>query len=110
MLNDSTLAVVLEKKREIVIIDRVGNEVKRVKLDIKGDSKYGLEGIAFNPNNSHFFLVNGEQPRELYELNENFEVIQFNKITFADDFSGLFYNSDNNDLWILSDQNSMPFI
>jgi len=109
MLDDTTLAVVLEKKREIVLLNSYGDEIKRVKLDIKGDSKYGLEGISFNKKNNHFFLVNGEQPRRLFELNDNYEVINSNKITFADDFSGLYYDSENDWLWILSDQNSMLY-
>ena len=46
---DSTrIAIILERTREVVLLDSSGKELKRKKLDIKGNLNEGLEGICFD--------------------------------------------------------------
>ncbi|MBE0570325.1 MAG: SdiA-regulated domain-containing protein, partial [Ignavibacteriaceae bacterium] len=49
VIDDSTLAVVLERTREVVILDTSGLELKRAKLDLEGELNNGLEGISYDP-------------------------------------------------------------
>lgn len=49
VIDERTLAVVLEKTREVVILDTSGLELKRRKLNLKGELNSGLEGITYDP-------------------------------------------------------------
>ena len=109
VINDSTLAVVLERTREVVVLDTSGKELKRAALNLKGELNSGLEGITYDPKGKKFYLVNEKNPRLLLILNANLVEIDRDTLNFAKDFSGIFYDDTDNTLWILSDESQRIF-
>ncbi len=106
VLNDSILVVIFERTREVAIVDTSGREIKRHKLDIPGNDNKGIEGIAFNPADNHFFIIKEKDPCLLLEYDFDFNLLKEDTLKFSSDVSGLFYDEANNYLWILSDENS----
>ena len=107
VIDDTTLAIVLERAREVVVLSTSGNEINRVKLPFKGEANSGLEGITYNPNNGHFYILNEKKPSLLIELNEKFEVLNVDTLKFSKDVSGIYLDVEKNVLWILSDENQL---
>ncbi|MBD3170297.1 MAG: hypothetical protein GF307_12500, partial [candidate division Zixibacteria bacterium] len=104
---DSTIWIVEERSREIVHLDRSGNELGRISLDTESNGNNGLEGISFDPGTGRFFIVNEKEPRLLIELDEQLSVIGQYALNFSADVSGLCYDVSNNCLWIVSDQSRL---
>ena len=104
VINDSTLAVVLERSREVVILDTSGKELKRTPLDLEGELNSGLEGITYDPKVKRFYIVNEKKPRLLITLDENLIELKRDTIDFSKDVSGIFFDDNDNTLWILSDE------
>ncbi len=98
------LAVILERTREVVIVDTSGNEIKRRKFEIEGKLNEGLEGICFDVSTKDFYLVNEKRPGLLIRTDSSFNEIFRKKIDFAKDYSDIFFSNDDNTLWILSDE------
>jgi uncharacterized protein YjiK len=109
VVNDSTLAIVSEKTREVVILDTAGNELKRATLNLESEFNSGLEGITYNPEKKIFYVLNEKNPRLLITLNENLNELKRDTIKFAKDFSGIFFDDNDNSLWILSDESQRIF-
>jgi uncharacterized protein YjiK len=109
VVNDSILAVVLERSREVVILDTAGNELKRTKLDLKGDLNSGLEGITYSPADKKYFLLNEKKPILLITLDENLVELTRDTIDFSKDVSGIFYDDTDSTLWILSDESKQIY-
>jgi uncharacterized protein YjiK len=105
-INDSLLAVIFERTREVAVIDTLGNEIKRYKLGIPGNDNQGIEGITFNTADKHFFIIKEKNPCLLLEYDFDFNLLKKDTLNFSSDVSGLFYNKVDNLLWILSDENS----
>jgi uncharacterized protein YjiK len=109
VVNDSTLAIVLERTREVVILDTSGNELKRATLNLEAELNSGLEGITYNPEKKIFYVLNEKNPRLLITLDENLTELKRDTIKFAKDFSGIFFDDNDNSLWILSDESQRIF-
>ena len=109
VINDSTLAVVLERSREVVILDTSGKELKRKPLDLEGELNSGLEGITYDPKVKRFYIVNEKKPRLLITLDENLIELNRDTIDFSKDVSGIFFDDIDNTLWILSDESQRIF-
>lgn len=107
VIDETTIAIVLERAREIVILDTSGTVLKRIKLDLEGELNSGIEGITYNPKNGHFFIVNEKKPSLLLELNDKFEILHIDTLKFSKDVSGIYYDKGNNILWILSDESQL---
>ncbi len=102
---DKTLWAAEERSREIVQLDTLGNELARFNILVEQtDSNNGLEGIAFNTSNGHLYVLNEKAPHLLVELNPNQAILNQYELTFADDCSGLVYDSTENVFWIVSDE------
>ncbi len=105
---DSTIWVAEENLSQIVQLDTLGNELQRI--DVTGAAgNSGLEGITINTANGHFFLLKEKNPGVLIELDHEFNLLTYKRITFAFDFSGIYYESQNQHLWIVSDQNEKVY-
>ncbi|MCD4665409.1 MAG: SdiA-regulated domain-containing protein [Bacteroidales bacterium] len=101
----STIFVVEEKKKEVVQLDSNGFELNRFTIDINNSEiKHGPEGITYNPYNNHFYIVNEKLPAALIEMTLTGEIVRINSLSFAKDYSSLFYDQKDSSLWILSDQ------
>lgn len=109
VVNDSTLAVVLERTREVVVLDTSGNELKRTKLDLKGELNSGLEGITYNPSAKEYYLLNEKKPNLLITLDVNLVEINRDTLKFSKDVSGIYFDDIDSTLWILSDESQRIF-
>lgn len=110
VVDDSTIAVVLERTREVVLIDTSGKELERASLNLRGEANSGLEGISYNPESQHYYLINEKKPGLLIELNADLETISLDTLNFTKDVSGIFYDEANKYFWILSDENQKILI
>lgn len=106
-VDDSTIAIVLERTREVVILDTSGEELKRAKLNLEGELNSGLEGITYDDSTKHFYVLNEKDPSLLIELDENLIEVKRDTIKFAADVSGIYFDQTNKLFWILSDENQM---
>ena len=98
------LAVILERTREVVIVDTSGKEVKRKQFDLKGRLNEGLEGICFDFSTREFYLVNEKRPGLLIKTDSSFNEIFRKELKLAKDYSDIFFSQADNTLWILSDE------
>ena len=107
VIDEKRLAIVLERAREVVIADTSGKVLIRTKLPFRGKKNEGFEGITYNPNNGHFYILNEKNPCLLIELNEKLEVVKVDTLKLAKDVSGIHMDVENNFLWILSDEDQL---
>ncbi len=100
------VAVTEERKREIVFLDYPnGAEIERHHIETGGNTdNKGLEGLSYNPNNSAWYMVNEDVPGEMIVWNKNFENISVTPLSFASDYSGIFVDTKNALLYIVSDE------
>lgn len=105
---DSTLWVVEEQRREIVQLDTLGNELRRIKINVeKRESNSGLEGIAFDNRQSSFYVLNEKNPALFIQLNAQFAISETHTIDFAEDYAGLTYDAAEDVFWLISDQSAV---
>jgi len=109
VVNDSLLAIVLERTNEVVILDTSGTEIKRSALNLGKEFNSGLEGITYDPKKNNFYVLNEKKPRLLLTLDENLTELRRDTLNFAKDFSGLFFDDVDNTLWLLSDESQRIF-
>lgn len=108
-VNDTTLAVILERDREIILLKENGKELSRFKLNLKGELNKGLEGISYDSSNSLYYLLNEKEPGLLLKLDSAGNMLQSIKLDLASDYSGLNYVAKNDELWIVSDEDETLF-
>lgn len=109
LIDDSTLAVVLERTREVVILDTSGKELKRAALELEGELNSGLEGITYDPKGKKFYIINEKRPRLLITLDQNLKELKRDTLNFSKDVSEIFFDDIDNTLWILSDESQRLF-
>ena len=107
IIDEATLAIVLERTREVVVLDTSGTELQRVKINLEGELNSGLEGITYNESTKHFYIVTEKDPAFIIELDGDLNEVRRDTIKFAADVSGIFYAKNDNILWILSDEDQM---
>lgn len=103
-INDSTLVTILERDRTIVFLDLKGNEINRIKLDLKGEPNKGLEGISYNAKDNMLYVVNEKDPGLLLFIDSTGSLIKQKDLDYTSDLSGLEYVESTNNLWIISDE------
>lgn len=108
-VNGNSFWVVQESLGEILQVDTLGNELQRVTIPAVRDGSGGLEGITINSINNHLFLLKEKDPSVLIELDTNFKITLFKRISTAQDYSGMDYNELENEFWIVSDQDKMVY-
>jgi len=90
---DSTyLAVILERTREVVIVDTSGKEVKRKQFDLKGRLNEGLEGICFDLSTMEYYFLNEKNPSLLIKTDSSFNEIFRKELKLAKDYSDIFFH------------------
>lgn len=104
VIDSITLAVILERKREVVIVDTTGKELGRHKIDVKGKLNEGLEGIAYDPINENFYLLNEKNPGLLLKHDKYFKEKFRKELKLAKDYSDIYFVKEDTSLWILSDE------
>jgi uncharacterized protein YjiK len=104
VIDSTNLAVILERTREVVIVDTSGKEIKRHKFNLTGNLNEGLEGICFDFETKNFYFLNEKNPGLLIKTDSSFNEIFRKEIKIAKDYSDIFYSGEDNTLWILSDE------
>jgi uncharacterized protein YjiK len=104
VIDSAYLAVIMERTREVVIVDLTGKEIARTKFDIKGKINEGLEGVSYNDNEKTFYFVNEKDPGLLIKTDNSFKELFRKEILFAKDYSDIYYSKEDSSLWILSDE------
>ena len=104
VIDSINLAVILERTREVVVVDTSGKELSRKRFDLKGALNEGLEGICFDNRTKDFYFLNEKNPGLLIKTDNSFNEVFRNELKFAKDYSDIFFSMDNNSLWILSDE------
>jgi uncharacterized protein YjiK len=107
LIDDTTLVILQERTREMVFLDTSGTELKRIKLNLEGELNSGPEGIAYNPGNQHFYILNEKKPALFVELDKNLNMIRKDTIKYCQDLSGLYFDEVNQILWMLSDESQL---
>lgn len=109
VIDETKLAVVLERSREVVILDTSGTELKRVKINVEGELNSGLEGITYDSAGEKFYLLNEKKPRLLLTLDKNLNELSRDTLNFSKDVSGIFFDDQKNILWIVSDESQSVY-
>ncbi|MFZ1518221.1 MAG: SdiA-regulated domain-containing protein [Ignavibacteriaceae bacterium] len=104
VIDSKHIAVVLERSREVVVLDTSGNEIKRKKINLTGRLNEGLEGISFDTITKDFYLVNEKRQGLLLKTDSLFNEIFRKEIKIAKDYSDIFFAIEDTSLWILSDE------
>lgn len=105
---ESRIFVVEEHSSEVVQLDTVGNEVSRFEVELHNtDPNHGLEGITFNHQNGHLYVVSEKEPSILFEIKTSGEIVAQHDLGFMKDYSSVFFDEAGNNLWILSDQSKL---
>jgi DNA-binding beta-propeller fold protein YncE len=100
------IALVEEKKREVVLIDYHSGSIAGIhKIDVPaGVESNGLEGIAYNSQNKDYYIVNEMNPGLLLVWNPETGIRRRQTLGFAIDYSGIFIPENDPVLWITSDE------
>lgn len=93
---------VLQEQGMIRKVDFSGNTVETFSIELSSSNKTHLEGITFNSDNRHFYLLNEKNESLLLECDESFRVLTETVLDDADDYSGLTWDAAKNGLWMLS--------
>ena len=95
-----------ERTKEIVVFDIETGSYLKHRINYKNnDENSGIEGVTYNSTDGTIFILNEKNPGNLIRLRADFSIIAAYELDFASDYSGIFYDSSSNSLWIVSDQN-----
>jgi len=95
-----------ERTKDLVEFDMTTGTFLKHRINYKNnDENSGIEGVAYAENLNAIFILNEKNPGKLIRLRSDFSVSVEYDLTFASDYSGLFYDNDLKELWIVSDQN-----
>lgn len=103
--DNSHIYVVKERVGELVELDVNGRYLRTFK--IIGDSgNSGLEGVSYDAKRDLFYLLKEKNKGLLitYSLSEG--VKNQIELEFAGDYSGIYYNTSTDKLWIVSDESN----
>lgn len=109
---DGTLWVLEERLRQAVQLDITGRVLQKIQIPVVvTDENSGPEGIAVNPKNGHLYILNEKLPREFIELDKSFRVVRRISVEFdrpfqMNDLSGLFYDWETQQFWMVSDESA----
>ncbi len=107
VIDENTICVIQEARRELLFVDYEGNEKNRVKIDFDGERNSGFEGITYDSKNKNYYIVNEKKPVVLIKTDKNFQIINSFKMKEVKDLSDVFYDTKNNILWLISDESHM---
>ncbi len=104
---NSDLLLANERTKQLLKYNTITNSVVVHNINyVNNAQNSGLEGVTYNSNKNLIYILNEKNPGELLTLNSDFLVIKKKTLDFAKDYSGLFYDSQQNLLWIVSDESS----
>lgn len=98
-----------ERKRFILEIDRKGKLIKTIDVPIEYDEtdvNYGFEGVTFDPQSGHLFVVNEKNPVAILEVTPDAEIVNLFEVD-ANDLSGICLDSRTGNLLVVSHESHM---
>ncbi len=105
---ENKLLLTEERTKELVVFDIItGGFSNHVINYNNNDANSGIEGVTYDANSNTIFILNEKNPGLLIRLRSDFSVIAQYELDFANDYSGIFYESLSNNLWIVSDQSKI---
>jgi len=109
-ISTNTLWVADELTSEIINVSLQGEELQRVSLPVSQySSGSGLEGLCMG-NSGDYYLLKEKNPGFFIEVNADFAIITETELSFADDYSGICYDSTREGFWIVSDESEMLYL
>lgn len=95
-----------ERTKEIIEFDMSTGSALKHRINYENSAENsGIEGVTYNSADGTIFILNEKDPGKLIRLRADFTIIAEYDLNFAIDYSGIFYESTTNNLWIVSDQN-----
>lgn len=95
-----------EKTAKIYLFDYYGNIIDILNTDITVEVKNGLEGLIYIPQDSIFIAATEKNPVALHKINMEGKVIDSQEFFSSKDISGLWFEEENDYLWILSEEST----
>ena len=103
----SNLLLANERAKQLISYNILSQSSTVYSIDYNNTSENsGFEGVTYNDKQKIIYVLNEKKPGELLELDLNFVVKKKTQLSFANDYSGIFYDSQNDLLWIVSDESS----
>ena len=103
---ENVLWVAEERKREIVQVAMDGTKISSHAIMINGNDTNGLEGISIN-SQGRLWTVNEKEPGLLVSLLADFSIDYQIELLYAKDYSGLSSGPNDNQVWLISDENQL---
>lgn len=103
------LAFIAERERLIVVTDMEGHTLREAKIPMLGSDNKGPEGLCYDEVSAEFHVLQ-ELPGTLLTLNADLRETARRHVDFAQDYSGIRYDSDRRHFWILSDQSESIYV
>ncbi len=105
---ENKLLLTEERTKELVVFDIITGQFSNHVINYtNNDANSGIEGVTYDANSNTIFILNEKNPGLLIRLRSDFSVIAEYELDFANDYSGIFYESLSNNLWIVSDQSKI---
>lgn len=94
-----------ERTKNIVVYNPIDNTFESHLMSYENtDSNSGIEGVAYNPNTETIYFVNEKNPGKLFKTDTGFNFSGIYDLNFDSDFSDVYFETNTNILWILSDE------
>ncbi|NQT65640.1 MAG: SdiA-regulated domain-containing protein [FCB group bacterium] len=109
-ISTNTLWVADEQTSEIINVSCEGVVIERRHLSISQyNSDSGLEGLCLG-NSGKFYLLKEKEPGLFIEVSPDFATLIETELSFADDYSGICYDSTRDGFWIVSDESEKLYL
>ncbi|MBT4333925.1 MAG: hypothetical protein HOK80_02655 [Candidatus Cloacimonetes bacterium] len=109
-ISTNTLWIAEEELSDIVNVSLQGEELHREHLTL---SQYyggtGLEGLCLG-SSGEFYLLKERNPGFFIEVSQDFSTLTEIELSFADDYSGICYDSTRDGFWIVSDESEKLYL
>ena len=102
--NEDTLIIASEHSQSIDTYLFNGDKISSLTIPVATESKHSLEGVTIDKGNN-LFVINEKKPCMLLKFSSGKEIFR-KKITWAEDLSDIFFDTESNCLWVLSDESA----
>lgn len=107
---DSTIWLVDEAESTVICLNKFGKFLRSYLVEYgQNISNNGFEGITYNSTDQYFYLITEKNPSLLIKWVPGEGIVFTKELDFADDFSAITYNEEENLLWITSDESAKIF-
>ncbi len=109
-VDNSLFYIAEEFEGAIVVVDRQGNEVRRVELpNVGAGTNNGLEGVALSRDKRTLATMRESTPSPFILMDTSGTVLQRTFVDFASDYSGICYAGSDSTFYVLSDEDEALF-